>query len=83
MAGSTWCLSMGVESERISLGTENRALFVPYNHSLCKLDGMYGADINGTTRTVGIGAMTVLKRDGTALIPASLVPELKGTEVGM
>ena len=66
-------------SERISLGTENRAIFVPYNHSLCKVDGMYGADINGTTRTVGIGAMTALKRDGTVLIPASLVNELKGS----
>jgi hypothetical protein len=67
-------------SEQISLGTENRAIFVPYNHSLCKVDGMYGADINGTTRTVCVGAMTVLKRDGTALIPASIVNVLKGMD---
>ena len=46
--------------------------------SLCKVDGMYGGDINGTTSTVGFEAMTALKRDGTALIPAPLVPELKG-----
>ena len=39
---------------------------------------MYEAYINGTTRTAGIGAMTALKRDGTALIPASLVNVLKG-----
>ena len=51
---------------------------VPYNHSLCKVDGMYGDDIDGTTLTVGFEAMTALKRDGTALIPASLVNVLKG-----
>ena len=51
---------------------------VPYNHSLCEIDGMYGDDINGTTTTVDIRLMTVLKRDGTALIPASLVNVLKG-----
>ena len=39
---------------------------------------MYGVDINGTTTTVDIGAMTALKRDGSASIPASLVNELKG-----
>ena len=47
--------------------------------SLCKVDGMYGGDINGTTSTVGFEAMTALKRDGSASIPAPLVPELKGT----
>ena len=46
--------------------------------SLCKVDGMYDGDINGKTSTVGFEAMTALKRDGTALIPAPLVPELKG-----
>ena len=46
--------------------------------SLCKVDGMYGGDINGTTSTVGFEAMTALKRDGSASIPAPLVPELKG-----
>ena len=51
---------------------------VPYNHSLCKVDGMYCDDIDGTTLTVGFEAMTALKRDGTALIPASLVNVLKG-----
>ena len=40
---------------------------------------MYGANINGMTTTVGVRAMTALKRDGTALIPASLVNVLKGT----
>ena len=39
---------------------------------------MYGDDIDGTTLTVGFEAMTALKRDGTALIPASLVNVLKG-----
>ena len=39
---------------------------------------MYGAYIDGTTPTVGIRAMTALKRDGSALIPASLVNVLKG-----
>ena len=39
---------------------------------------MYGDDIDGTTLTVGFEAMTALKRDATALIPAPLVPELKG-----
>ena len=52
---------------------------VPYISSLCTVDGMYGDDINGTTRTVGFRAMTALKRDGSALIPASLVNVLKGT----
>ena len=52
---------------------------IPYIHSLCKPDGMYGDDIDGTTLTVGFEAMTALKRDGSALIPAPLVPELKGT----
>ena len=52
---------------------------VPYNHSLCKVDGMYGDNINGMTTTVDIRAMTALKRDGTAFIPASLVNVLKGT----
>ena len=56
---------------------------VPYNHSLCKVDGMYVAGINGTTTTVDIGAMTALKRDGSALIPASLVNVLKGTRVSL
>ena len=51
---------------------------IPYIRSLCKIDGMYGDDINGTTPTVGFEAITVLKQDGTALIPAPLVPELKG-----
>ena len=51
---------------------------IPYIHSLCKSDGMYGDDIDGTTLTVGFEAMTALKRDGSALIPAPLVPELKG-----
>ena len=50
---------------------------IPYIRSLCKIDGMYGDDINGTTWTVGIGAITALKRDGSALIPASLVNVLK------
>ena len=44
---------------------------------------MYKADINGTTITVGIGAMTVLKRDGTALIPASLFNVLKDSVEGL
>ena len=35
--------------------------------SLCEVGGMYGVDINGTTLTVDIGAMTALKRDGSAL----------------
>ena len=52
---------------------------VPYIRSLCKVDGMYGDDIDGTTLTVGFEAMTALKRDGTAVIPASLVNVLKGT----
>ena len=39
---------------------------------------MYGGDIDGTTSTVGFEAMTALKRDGSALIPASLVNVLKG-----
>ena len=39
---------------------------------------MYGANINGMTTTVDIRAMTALKQDGTALIPASLVIVLKG-----
>ena len=51
---------------------------VPYIRSLCKADGMYGDDIDGTTLTVGFEAMAALKRDGTALIPASLVNVLKG-----
>ena len=34
---------------------------VPYIRSLSKVDGMYGADINGTTSTVGFEAMTALK----------------------
>ena len=42
---------------------------------------MYGANINGMTTTVDIRAMTALKQDGTALIPASLVNVLKGTLV--
>ena len=54
---------------------------VPYNHSLCNVDGMYGANINGMTTTVDIRAMTALKRDGTALIPASLVNVLKGKRI--
>jgi len=41
---------------------------------------MYGGDIDGTTSTVGLEAMTALKRDGTALIPASLVNVLKGSQ---
>ena len=49
--------------------------------SLCEVGGMYGIDINGTTTTVDIGAMTALKRDGSALIPASLVNVLKGTMI--
>ena len=40
---------------------------------------MYGDDIDGTTLTVGFEAMTALKRDGTILIPASLVNVLKGS----
>ena len=40
---------------------------------------MYGANINGMTTTVDIRAITALKLDGTALIPASLVNVLKGT----
>ena len=51
---------------------------VPYIRSLCKADGMYGDDMDGTTLTVGFEAMTALKRDGSALIPASLVNVLKG-----
>ena len=51
---------------------------VPYIRSLSKVDGMYGGDIDGTTSTVGFEAMTALKRDGTALIPASLVNVLTG-----
>ena len=51
---------------------------VPCTRSLSKVYGMYGGDINGTTLTVGFEAMTALKRDGTALIPASLVNVLKG-----
>ena len=47
--------------------------------SLCEVGGMYGVDINGTTITVDNGAMTALKRDGSSLIPASLVNVLKGT----
>ena len=47
--------------------------------SLCAVDGMYGGDIDGTTTTVDIGAMTALKRDGSAFIPASLVNVPKGT----
>ena len=39
---------------------------IPYIHSLCKSDGMYGDDIDGTTLTVGFEAMTALKRDGSA-----------------
>ena len=39
---------------------------------------MYGANINGMTTTVDIRAMTALKQDGTAFIPASLVIVLKG-----
>ena len=54
---------------------------VPYIRSLCKVDGMYGGDINGTTSTVGFEAMTALKQDGTASIPAPLVPELKGRSI--
>ena len=46
--------------------------------SLCEGGGMYGVDINGTTITVDNGAMTALKRDGSSLIPASLVNVLKG-----
>ena len=42
---------------------------------------MYGDDIDGTTLTVGFEAMTALKRDGSALIPASLVNVLKGNEL--
>ena len=42
---------------------------------------MYVGNIHGTTSTVGFEAMTALKRDGTALIPAPLVPELKGNDV--
>ena len=42
---------------------------------------MYGGDIDGTTSTVGFEAMTALKRDGTSLIPASLVNVQKGTTV--
>ena len=41
---------------------------------------MYGANTNGMTTTVDNRAMTALKRDGTALIPASLVNVLKGKE---
>ena len=52
---------------------------VPYIRSLCKVGGMYDGDINGTTRTVDSRAMTALKRDGSALIPASLVNVLKGS----
>ena len=51
---------------------------VPYIRSLCKVGGMYYGNINGTTRTVAFWAMTALKRDGSALIPASLVNVLKG-----
>ena len=49
---------------------------IPYTRSLCKVDSMYGAigDINGTTKTIGFGAMTALnEQDGSALIPASLI----------
>ena len=51
---------------------------VPYTHSLCSVDGMYGGDIDDTTWTVGFEAMTALERDGSALIPASLVNVQKG-----
>ena len=52
---------------------------MPYTRSLCKVDNMYGGDINGTTRTIGFEAMTALKRDGSALIPASLINVQKGS----
>ena len=41
---------------------------------------MYGANINGMTLPLIFRAMTALKRDGTALIPASLVNVLKGMD---
>jgi len=42
---------------------------------------MYGGKIDGTTTTVDIKLMTALKRNGSSLIPASLVNVLKGIYV--
>ena len=38
---------------------------VPYIHSLCEIEGIKGADIDGTMSTVDIRAVTALKRDGS------------------